>query len=180
MCPGAEDASVGEGESARNVSVGTVSGVATLALTSTYEGLVSVTVGIAADNLASVVGVYSTSSFANIIAVQAASQATYDGGSLLTGSLFAIYVRNLSNREFDIAQVDVTKGAGGPENHFSDSPITDNRFLSEGKLSAGEFAAIGYVLDDDVANNTVNMFYRFSDSDTGQLFVKGAIFSYGD
>ena len=128
--------------------------------------------------LITVVGIFSTGSFSNVIAAATGYRTAYEGGSFLTGSLFAIHVRNLSNREFDIPQVIVTSGQGNSAVHFSDSPVTDIRFLSEGKLSAGESAAIGYILDNDVADNTINMFYQFNDTETNRVFYRGGTFSF--
>ena len=83
---------------------------------------------------------------------------------------------NLSNREFQIDQIWVTSGVASELNHLNDSPITDSQFLSDGVLSAGEFASIGYKVDNDLSSNQLHIIYLLSDNDVG--FYKGLTFSY--
>ncbi len=167
-----------EGDNTRTETISTNNGIASATITSDYEGLIHITASVIGEKLNSDTALYSTSNFGNVIAFKTNSDALYDNSMLLQDSYFAIFIRNLSNREFKIDQVDVATELSGILTHLPDSPITETAFLSNGALSGGEFSALGYILDINIPSNNLSIIYEFTDETSGQPFVKGVTYSF--
>jgi len=167
-----------EGDNTRIETATTSSGVASAAVTSAYEGLIKITGRVTSNSANSSATLFSTDNFSNIVAATATSQVILEDDILLKDSVLAFFIRNLSNREFNIDKIWVTSGLVSEQNHLSGSPITDNQYLSDGTLSSGEFTALGYVLSNDVADSNINMVYFFTDIISGSAFVKGVTFNF--
>jgi len=170
-----------EGDAIKTETAFTINGIASLTLTSNYNGLILVNASIDS-GISSRTSLFSTDSFSNVIAKGAQSQPLYsENNNLLKNSIYAFYLRNLSNRPFDILAVAVTHTENGSEQHFIDSPFTDPELLSSGSLTSGEFTGFGYGLNDDLIDNTsLSIIYLLSDTKTATLFTPGVVFNTGN
>ena len=168
--------SIDEGGSVRTLTATTINGVASLTVTSTYDGLININGSVVSSNVNNSASLYSTDDFSNIISAVGPARPVLENNQILQGSLFAMYILNLSNREFQIDQIWVTSGVASEFNHLNDSPITDSQFLSDGILSAGEFTSIGYKVDNDLSSNQLHIIYLLSDDNFN--FYSGLTFSY--
>jgi uncharacterized protein YjdB len=155
----------------------TLSGVASLTLTSTTNDLISIEANVSAD-ITSTTGLFSTDNFANVILTSAQSRAAYDSENrrLLKDSVLLMLIQNTSNRDFNINQISI--GHGSPLIHFPDSPISAPEFLSGGILSGGEYSAFGYILDTDIDESVFAIVYDFTDPDSTESFNLGSFFSF--
>jgi hypothetical protein len=54
--------------------------------------------------------------------------------------------------------------------NFSDSPVTSGAFISDGDLTAGEFNAIGYELENDTEASIFLISYLISDENSNTFF----------
>lgn len=171
------DFEITEGNNTRIETATTNNGVASLNLTSTYEGLITVQASLS-DGLNTQGGILSTNSFVNIIVSTALSNAVYSNGTLLKDSILLIYLRNISNRTLNIPAIYVAYGPVNAQINFPDSPVSDDLYTSDGDLKGGEFTSFGYILDNDIADDTFWIIYNFTESITGVSFPYGGIFSF--
>jgi hypothetical protein len=100
--------------------------------------------------------------------VAPASNATLINGDTTyqAGSVFLVYMRNLSNRDFNIAAFIAQNGGVDLPN----TPVTNPAFLSDGVLEGGEYTGAGYQLDVDTVDNTISLGYLLSDTPSGEGF----------
>ncbi len=170
---------IAEGETETSVNLSTSDGVAGYTLTSGYEGVIglSATLGDLSRNS----GVLSTPDLRSGLIVAGLSQANYEAGTLKTGSAFAMLLRNLSNRPFNIDGIVIRyldPNNGNEPVQFPDSPYLDAEFTSDGELAGGEFTSIGYQLDNDIEASVYQIIYFMSDDATGPLDAFGASFDF--
>ncbi len=155
----------------------TVNGVATLNLTSLIDGFILIKASFNNDISAESI-IVSTSRFSDVIIAEGRSDAVFTNNMLIEGSVFYVLLRNISNREFNIPAVFITRGPDGAQVNLHDSPVTDLQFTNGGVLPGGAFTALGYSLDDDIPGNTLRMIYNFTDTATELSFFYGIAFSY--
>ena len=104
-----------EDETVREEIASTVDGVASFSLSSAFDGLLVVDVAVVGEDLSSEVAVKSTSNFVSVIESAAQGNAVFENGKILQGGEVALFLRNLSNRTFNIDRIDVTQGFGVDE-----------------------------------------------------------------
>jgi hypothetical protein len=107
------------------------------------------------------------------------SNVVYEDNELKAGSVFYMLLRNLSNRVFNIEQIDIGYVVGNSIIFFGDSPLTEGQYISDGSLTAGEFTYIGYQLDNDTEASIYIISYLFSDPVSGNRFSLDGIFNFG-
>ena len=157
-------------------TVGTVNGVATLSISSINTGFISVEAQIQGSTLTSTTNVLSTTSFLNVISRAVLSEPIYVNDTYLVGSRFGLFMQNLSNRDFNIAEFQILNN----DVHLPDSPTPGDVF-DDGILSAGELLWAIYLvdtLDAEIVNGGVitTLFY-LTDPASGITFGFGANFT---
>jgi trimeric autotransporter adhesin len=152
----------------------TVNGIASIPLTSIYNGFIVITAEVANTDLSATTAVYSTDNFAKIFQIVPGAKAVLinDNTVYQQGSQFVIFIRNLSNRDFDVLEYRVKNGGV----NFPESPVTDSAYLSGGVLQGGEYTVAGYQLDADTTNNTISIEYVLKDTPSQKVF--GFSFSF--
>jgi hypothetical protein len=146
----------------------TVNGEASTTLTSTNLGFISVTAEVVGSGLDATTSILVSDSFTQVLLVAPASNATLINGDTTyqAGSVFLVYMRNLSNRDFNIAAFIAQNGGVDLPN----TPVTNPAFLSDGVLEGGEYTGAGYQLDVDTVDNTISLGYLLSDTPSGEGF----------
>jgi hypothetical protein len=147
-----------EGGVSRLVSATTVDGVARITLSSSQlNSFIPVTAEVANSDLNATTSVYSTDNFASVFQIVSASKALLIDNNTVyqQGSQFALFIRNLSNRDFEVITYLVKNGGV----NFHDSPVTDAIYLSDGLFEGGEYTVAGYQLDEDTPDNTISIEY---------------------
>ncbi len=159
----------------RTVTATTVNGMASLNLTSTFNGFILITAEVANTDLNATTAVYSTDNFVRVLQVARGSKVVLLQNNTVyqQGSLFALYIRNLSNRDFNVLALLVKNGGV----NFPGSPVTDIAYLSGGVLEGGEYTFAGYQLDSDTPNNTISMEYVLKDTPSQFQFGFGVNFN---
>jgi hypothetical protein len=165
-----------EGDSTRILEAVTTNGIASASITSSYVGLISVTAEIETQQINSFAALFSTDSFANIIGMTGQSRAAYENGNLLQGSVFVLFARNISNREFIVNQATISTIKNGTPEVIE--IVNTPSLLSGGVLSSGEYMLIGYGLDEDLESNNISISYTFEDETSETSFFKGITFSF--
>ncbi|MCP4002152.1 MAG: hypothetical protein GY727_14680, partial [Gammaproteobacteria bacterium] len=130
----------------------TLNGVAEINLTSLNIGFIQVTAEIDNTDLNATSALFSTDNFAQVLQIipYARYAMTNNGNSYIKDSVFALFIRNLSNRDFNLLTFQMKNG----NDYLPDMPITDSQLLSDGVLQGGEYTGAGYQLDNDTVNNT--------------------------
>ncbi len=146
----------------------TLNGVAEINLTSLNIGFIQVTAEIDNTDLNATSALFSTDNFAQALQIipYARYALTNNDLSYARGSVFALFIRNLSNRDFNLLAFQMKNG----NDYLPDMPITDSQLLSDGVLQGGEYTGIGYQLDNDTVNNTISAGYLLSDNASAQGF----------
>jgi len=168
---------IDEGGNTRTETATTVNGIATLNLTSLFDGLISVQASVNSDVTANG-GLLSTPSFSNAIVAEGRSNAIFANNILAKGSVFLVLLRNISNREFNIPAIFITRGPDNAPVNLPDSPVTNTQFTNGGILSGGAYAVLGYSLDTDISDNVLRIIYDLSDTPTGVNFLSGIAFAF--
>lgn len=152
-------------------TVNTINGVATLDITSSSEGFITVETQIQTSTLTSSTSLLSTANFSNVLSRAVLFEPTINNGSYLIGSRFGLFMRNLSNREFAILEFHVLNDG----EHLNGSPAAGSVF-DDGFLSAGEFVwAIYIVVDADISNaGIISTRFFLADPTSGVAFGFGA------
>ena len=150
----------------RTENIHTLDGVAILELSSESEGFISIQAELPGFELTATTSVFSTSNFNRVLQVIPLSRVVYNQGEYLQGSLFGLYLRNLSNRDFSLLSFQTRNGT----EHLASSPVIDPQYLSGGVLSSSEYTGIIYQLDNDVVDNGISASYVLADQDMGQAF----------
>jgi uncharacterized protein YjdB len=161
-----------EGAMDRNVDLVTTNGAVSYSLQSSYDGFISLSASTNDYTVTS--GVLSTDSLSDAISSTGRSNGLYENNMLQQGSAFFVLVRNLTNRVFNIEQINI--GYRDPNNgnvfvDFPGSPITTAAAISDGDLTAGEFSFIGYELDNDVEARIYIISYVISDDQSNSVFA---------
>ena len=172
-----------EGDSTRTETVNTTNGVASLSITSDYDGLIEISASLARENTSELISrsasILSTTDFTKLISTFGNSNILHDDSKLLKGSFFAFYMKNQSSRDFEVNKIVVFEGLNEEDiKQMPDSPITDDIYLSEGTLSAAEFSAFGYILDNNASNDNLSIVYYFKDVASGSEFYKGLTYRF--
>jgi len=167
--------SITEGDNTRTIETTTLNGAASASINSTYDGLIRITSEIPAQNIDNTAALFSTDGFDKVIGMSGQSSAAFENGKLLKGSLFAIFARNISNREFKVNQANITITKSNNSIELIES-VVDPSFLSDGTLSPGEFTLIVYELDDDIESENISISYNFKDEISNTIFLKGITF----
>lgn len=168
-----------EGETVRTENLTTTNGVANYALTSNYQGVVTLAANLG--ELSSNAGLLSSAELRHAIITRGLGQVTYENNTLKEGSAFILLVRNLSNRVFNIDEIRIhyiDPNNGNSITPFPESPFTDPGFTSGGDLTAGEFTSIGYQLDYDIEASIYEIVYILSDDATATSFSFGLGFDF--
>lgn len=168
-----------EGNQTRTVQLNSIDGEANYTLQSSYDGFISVSAnqGQATANT----GLISTPNLSDALSGDGRSRISFEDGVLATDSIFLVLLRNITNREFTLTQIDI--GYLDPANAnafvpFPESPVLDNDFISDGLISAGEFHAIGYELTEDIQASEYIISYLFTEALSGQAFRLEARFDF--
>jgi trimeric autotransporter adhesin len=153
----------------------TQNGEASIELTSLYKGFIEVTAEIAATDMNATAYIYSTDNFARSLQVLPLSKVVMinNNTEFQQGSVFALYIRNLSNRDFNLLAF-LTQNGG---QNLAGSPVTDPAYLNGGVLAGGTYTGMGYVLDENTINNTISAGYVLSDTVTQKYFGFSVNFS---
>ena len=168
-----------EGTETREVNLVTTNGTVSYSLTSSYEGFISLS---ASSNEFSVdSGVLSTDDLTDVFSVSGRGNVVFENNTLKEGSVFYLLLRNLTNREFIIEQIDF--GYLDPNNNnsfvnFPESPNSTDEYISNGDLTAGEAIFIGYQLDNDVEASVYVISYLFTDVQSNTSFRFGGTFDF--
>jgi hypothetical protein len=146
----------------------TSNGEASTTWSSSNLGFVSVTVEVVGTSLDAATSILVTNTFTQALLVAPASNVTLinSGTTYQAGSIFLVYMRNLSNRDFNVLAF-VAQNGSDP---LPDTPVTNPAFLSDGVLEGGEYTGAGYQLDVDTVDNTIGIGYMLSDTPTGEGF----------
>ena len=174
-----------EGDSSRIETSTTTDGVASISITSSYSGLVNIEAELVDDNLSNSAGLLSTGTFTDVLLMEDQSYASFSEGILAKDSALVVYIRNSSNRIFNIDGISVFHGTNPSFTHLKDSPITDTQYTSNGALTGSEFHAFAYILEEDVSASVFHIVYFFTDAITdaqsapGVQFIKGRSFNFG-
>ncbi len=170
-----------EGDTSRIENLVTSNGSVSYSLQSSYDGFISLSATTPDFTVSS--GVLSTNELSDALFAKGQSNVVYENGTLKAGSIFLVLLRNLSNRVFNIEQVEI--GYFDPNNGnafvaFPESPLTAPEFISNGDLSAGEFTSVGYELDDDIEASIYIISYLFSDDASATNFSLDGTFNFSN
>ncbi|MCP3687080.1 MAG: hypothetical protein GY784_01590, partial [Gammaproteobacteria bacterium] len=157
-----------ENQVTRIINSDTLNGVASFDLTSTTQGIILVTAEIDDTELNAATAVLSTSDFINVLQIIPVAKFVFtpDGKTFVKDSAFAVLMRNLSNRDFDLEVFDMSNGGSS----LPGLPVTEAIHLSGGVLEGGEYIALGYSLDEDTINNTISASCKLFDEPTQTTF----------
>lgn len=152
----------------RVVPATTLNAVASIELTSVTTGYIEVTAEVENTGLTAMTSVYATDNLAKVLQIASTSRVSLIDNDAVyeAGSIFLLYMRNLSNRDFDVVAFIAANG----NYYLPDAPVTDAAFLSDGVLEGGEYTSAGYQLDNDTANNVISLGYALSDARSGTGF----------
>ena len=162
------DFTIVEGSTSRTETAYSIDGVASIQLSSQYYGFVQVTVEVVNTDLSATSYVFSSDDFARVLQVLPLTNFVMidNGSTFRQGSAFALYVRNLSNRDFNIEGYWAQNGGV----HLPGSPVTDAAALGGGMLNGGRYTGMIYEFDFDTADNGIQAGYVFSESAAPQPF----------
>ncbi|MDH5391833.1 MAG: Ig-like domain-containing protein [Gammaproteobacteria bacterium] len=146
-------------------TVGTVGGVATLTITSTNIGFISVKAQLQGSSFESTTNIYATDNFANVLTRTAFSESLYSNGQYLAGSSFGVTMQNVSNRNFKIFSYHIVNGGTDLI-----TPVSGLNF-NGGNLAAGGYAWAIFTLDSDIVDNGVQAGFTLADVSTSTLFA---------
>lgn len=166
-----------EGDDTRVENLETVNGSVSYSLQSTYDGFITLSANAGDFTVSS--GVLSSDTLKDALIARGQSNVVYEDNELKAGSVFYMLLRNLSNRVFNIEQIDIGYVVGDSIISFGDSPLTEGQYISDGSLTAGEFTYIGYQLDNDTEASIYIISYLFSDPVSGNRFSLDGIFNFG-
>ncbi|WP_293745950.1 Ig-like domain-containing protein [uncultured Paraglaciecola sp.] len=170
---------INEGTTNRDEELVTTNGAVSYLLKSTYDGFISLSA--TASNYSVGAGVSSTDELTDAFSVIGQGSAVYENNTLKAGSVFYLFVKNLTNRAFIVEQINF--GYLDPNNNnafvnFPESPISSGAFVSNGDLTAGEFNYIGYELESDVEASIYVISYLLYDSQSDSTFRFDSTFNF--
>ncbi len=146
------------------VAATTVGGEASISLTSVFNGFILITAEVENTDLNATTSIYSTDNFVRVLQIIPASKVVLinNNTEYEQGSLFALFIRNLSNRDLNVARFEVKNG----EDNLPGSPVTDTNsvYLSGGVLEGSEYIVVGYELDFVTPNNGISLVYVLTDA----------------
>jgi hypothetical protein len=168
-----------EGDTNRDVNLVTTNGKVNYSLQSSYDGFISLSATASDYSVDS--GLSSANDLANAFYIKGQGTLVYENNTLKAGSVLYLLLRNLTNRVFIVDQINV--GYLDPNNNnafvnFPDSPITSGAFISDGDLTAGEFNAIGYELDNDTESSIFVISYLIFDENSNAPFRLDSSFNF--
>jgi hypothetical protein len=168
-----------EGATNRDVNLVTTNGKVNYSLQSSHDGFISLSATAGDYSVGS--GLSGTDNLADAFYVTGQGSVVYENNALKAGSVFYLFLRNLTNRVFIVDQINVgylDPNNGGAFVHFPESPVTSGAFISNGDLTAGEFNYIGYELDNDIEANIFKFIYKLSDEQSNTSFELDNSFNF--
>lgn len=160
---------ISEGNSTSQQTLTTTGGTVSFAYTTNYSGFVTIRASVASSAITARTHLYTTPDFANIIAYATYQDVQYAGNELVAGSLFALLVKNLSNRDFVIDQYLFSNGAT--------SRVRPGNEVSGGVLAGSELYGVVVSLGDQQPDNGISGVLSLHDATTGQAFDISATFT---
>jgi len=160
----------------RVVTATTIDGEASLNLTSTTNGFIVITAEVNNTEINARTVVFSTDNFVRVLQVAPVSSVVFnaDKTEFKQGSLIALFIRNVSNRDFNLLAFQMINGIDA----LPGLPVTDLNLLSDGVLEGGEYTGLVYSLDNDTINNTIRAGYLLSDDVTLSQFGFNVTYQY--
>jgi hypothetical protein len=168
-----------EGATNRDVNLVTTNGKVNYSLQSSHDGFISLSATAGDYSVGS--GLSGTDNLADAFYVTGQGSVVYENNALKAGSVFYLFLRNLTNRVFIVDQINVgylDPYNGGAFVHFPESPVTSGAFISNGDLTAREFNYIGYELDNDIEANIFKFIYKHSDEQSNTSFELDNSFNF--
>jgi uncharacterized protein YjdB len=168
-----------EGGTSRIENLVTTNGAVSYSLQSNHDGFIALSASASDFSVSS--GLLSTDELSDAILARGRSNVVFENGTLKTESVFYVLLRNISNRSFNIEQIDIAyldPNNGNAIVGFPESPLTADQFISGGDLTAGEFTYIVYKLDFDIDASIYIVSYLFSDDQSNTLFRLEGFFNF--
>jgi uncharacterized protein YjdB len=168
-----------EGATNRDVNLVTTNGAASYSLRSAYDGFISLSASASDYSVSS--GLLSTDNLSDAISAVGQANVVYENDMLKAGSVFIIFLRNQTNRVFNIERINI--GYFDPNNgntfvDFPGSPLASGAVISDGDLTAGEFTFIGYELDNDTEASVYIISFLLSDDQSNTSFRLDGTFNF--
>ncbi len=165
-----------ENQVTRVINSETLNGVASFDLTSTTPGLILITAEIDNTELNATAAVLSTNDFMNVFQVVPVARVTFNADRTVfeKNSVFALFIRNLSNRDFNLLSFMMKNGTST----LPGLPVNDPQYLSQGVLEGSEYTGLGYSLDSDTVNNSISAGYLLFDESTQKTFGFGIAYHF--
>lgn len=146
-------------------------GSAAFNLKTNYSGFIAIQATVAGTGISASGYIYATPNFINTIAAVGFMNPQYDNTNttLLADSWFALLVKNVSNRTFDVVEYRFNNG--------SDSETIPGDQISGGQLSGGELYGLIATLVNDQTDNGISGVLSLNDAATGQQFDINVVFT---
>ena len=144
----------------------TTDGVANTSLTSNYDGLVVIKTTIAGTNISNFVAIVSTPSFSSVVSKFGFADYSYDSVNSLVqpGSVFTLYLFNLSNRNYSLDSYEFINGGV--------VLMTVDQFDSvNNQLTGGLIYGVALNVEPELQDNGIVAQFTLSDPTTGQIFT---------
>lgn len=144
----------------------TTDGVAYTTLTSNYDGLIVIKATIGDTEISNLVAIVSTPSFSSVVSKFGFADYSYDSINSLVqpGSVFTLYLFNLSNRTFSLDRYEFINGGS--------VLMTVNQFDSvNNQLVGGLIYGVALNVTPELPNNGIVAQFTLSDPGTGQIFT---------
>lgn len=159
--------STGNGQLSANSAV-TAGGTATVHLTAASAGTIKVVATVNGTQVSNAVSVYATTDLSSAIGTATFAVAPVTGGIVPQGSVFSLYIYNLSGRSFDLTQYQMTDG------QTVLNTVTNPQVLNNGgKLLPGQGTGILFTLSQDEPDSGFTATYTLKDQTTGTTFTVG-------
>ncbi len=143
----------------------TANGVATVKLTTNSAGTIKVTATVDGTQVSNFAPVYATPDLSAAIGKVTFSVAPVINGMAQKGSVFSLFIYNLSNRSFDLTRYQMTDGSAVL------NTVTDPATLNNGgHLLPGQGTGILFSLSQPEPNNGFTAAYSLRDQATGNTF----------
>ncbi|WP_455219245.1 Ig-like domain-containing protein [Kaarinaea lacus] len=144
----------------------TTDGVANTTLTSNYDGLIVIKATIADTNISNFVAIVSTPSFSSVVTKFGFADYSYDSvnSTVQPGSVFTLYLFNLSNRNFSLDRYEFINGGM--------VLMTVDQFDSvNNQLKGGLIYGVALNVEPELQDNDIVAQFTLSDPITGQSFT---------
>ena len=166
----AVDVTINEGASSNLYTLYTTDGRIRFNLSSNYQGSITIQAEAAA-GVSNTTTLHSVTDFADALYVVGFMNPLYSSGTFLAGSQLGLYMKNLSNRTFEVGGFEILNGG------VQALLITDPAALSDGYLEGGESTGIIISLATDTPDNVITSHYILRDTTSGSYFGFGATYT---